>query len=186
MNSVELLLHPVRLRIVQAFLGDRTLTTSELNAELGDVPAGSLYRHVARLVAAEVLDVVAERRVRGTIERTYRLRLAAAQLTPEQLDAMGPEDHRRAFMAYIAGVMADFDRYVDRGDIDYVRDGVGYRMAGLWLDDDEFAALGADLGRIIAARLANGPGPGRRRRLLRTIVIPDDPAAAGESASGRA
>ncbi|WP_040863849.1 helix-turn-helix domain-containing protein [Nocardia niigatensis] len=185
-ESVELLLHPVRLRIVQAFLGERTLTTSELHAELGDVPPGSLYRHVAQLVTAGILDVVNERRVRGTVERTYRLRLSAAQITPDQLDAMSPEDHRRAFMGFIAGLIADFDRYVDAGDIDYVRDGVGYRMMGLWLDDAEFAELARDMGRVLASRLANPPAPGRRRRILSTILVPDTPAPESEKASGTA
>ena len=32
MTSADLLLHPVRLRIVQAFLGDRALTTGDLRA----------------------------------------------------------------------------------------------------------------------------------------------------------
>ncbi|WP_019926298.1 helix-turn-helix domain-containing protein [Nocardia sp. BMG111209] len=182
MDSVELLLHPVRLRIVQAFLGDRTLTTSGLNAELGDVPPGSLYRHVARLVAADVLEVVVERRVRGTVERTYRLRQAAAQITPDRLATMSTEEHRRAFMAFIAGVMADFDRYLDRGEVDYVRDGVGYRMAGMWLDDTEFADFVADLYGVVAPRLANAPRPGRIRRILRTVHLPDD--AAGRSEIG--
>ncbi|MQY30619.1 helix-turn-helix domain-containing protein [Nocardia aurantia] len=181
MDSVELLLHPVRLRIVQAFLGDRTLTTSGLNAELGDVPPGSLYRHVARLVAADVLEVVAERRIRGTVERTYRLRQAAAQITPDRLATMSTEEHRRAFMAYIAGVMADFDRYLDRDEIDYVRDGVGYRMAGMWLDDTEFTDFLADLYGVLAPRLANEPAPGRTRRILRTIHLPDDAAVESES-----
>ena len=49
---------PAGLRIVQAFLGDRALTTSALAAELADVPAASLYRHVARLVDAGVPSVV--------------------------------------------------------------------------------------------------------------------------------
>ena len=42
-GSADLLLHPVRLRIVQAFLGERALTTTELSAELSDIPAASLY-----------------------------------------------------------------------------------------------------------------------------------------------
>jgi hypothetical protein len=54
--------------IVQAFLGDRALTTAQLVAELGDVPAGSLYRHVALLTKAGVLQVVAERRIRGAVD----------------------------------------------------------------------------------------------------------------------
>ena len=76
----HLLLHPVRLRIVQAFLGDRALTTTALREELADIPPTSLYRQVARLVAAGVLMVVAERRVRGAVERTYVLRLSAASV----------------------------------------------------------------------------------------------------------
>src|SRR5690606_18487543 len=98
-DSVELLLHPVRMRIVQAFLGDRALTTAALGEELGDVPPGSLYRHIARLVDGGVLTVADERRVRGTVERTYRLELAAAGVDPGDLAAMTAEDHRRAFLA---------------------------------------------------------------------------------------
>ena len=65
MASADLLLHPVRLRIIKAFLGDRALTTGQLATELADVPPGSLYRHVALLTRAGVLQVVAERRVRA-------------------------------------------------------------------------------------------------------------------------
>src|SRR5215472_4321535 len=116
--TADLLLHPVRLRIVQAFLGDRALTTSQLGAELADIPTASLYRHVARLVDAGVLAVVAERRVRGAVERTYVLRVMSASIGLDEVAGMSAEDHHRAFMAFVAGLLADFDRYLDRGDID--------------------------------------------------------------------
>jgi hypothetical protein len=170
--SADLLLHPVRLRIVQAFLGDRALTTSALIAELADVPAASLYRHVARLVNAGVLAVVAERRVRGALERTYVLRLAAASIGPDQLDAMSADDHRQAFMAFVAGLLGDFDRYLAQGDVDLLRDEVSYRLAGLWLDDAEFAELKRELLRVLQPRLAHAPAPGRKRRILGTILLP--------------
>jgi len=110
MASADLLLHPVRLRIVQAFLGDRALTTSALAAELADVPAASLYRHVARLVDAGVLAVVAERRVRGALERTYVLRVTAANVGLDEVNKMSAEDHRQAFMAFVAGLLDDLAR----------------------------------------------------------------------------
>lgn len=175
-NSADLLLHPVRLRIVQAFLGDRALTTSQLSAELADVSQASLYRHVARLVGAGVLQVVAERRVRGAIERTYVLRLAAASIGPDEVAAMTADDHRQAFMAFVAGLLADADRYLRRGDIDPLRDGVTYRMAGMWLDDAEYASMLRDLYRVLAPRLANAPKAGRRRRILATVLLLGDDA----------
>jgi hypothetical protein len=174
MNSADLLLHPVRLRIVQSFLGDRALTTSALRGELPDVPAASLYRHVARLVDAGVLAVVAERRVRGATERTYVLRASAASVSVDELRGMGADDHRQAFLAYVAGLIADFDRYLAAGDIDLVRDGVSYRMLAMYLDDAELLELARDMYAVLQPRLANPPRAGRRRRLLGTVVLPSD------------
>src|ERR1022692_2680240 len=174
MTTADLLLHPVRLRIVQAFLGERALTTSALIAELADIPAASLYRQVARLVDAGVLMVVAERRVRGTLERTYVLRLSAATIGPDQLATMSADDHRQAFMAFVAGLLGDFDRYLARGDLDLLRDGVSYSIAGLWLDDAEFTELRRELGRVLASRLAKPPRAGRKRRILGSVLLPGD------------
>ena len=176
MTTTDLLLHPVRLRIIQAFLGDRALTTSDLRAELQDVPLASLYRHIARLVDAGVLSVVSERRVRGALERTYVLRLAAATINLDELERMTREDHRQAFMAFVAGLLAAFDRYLSHENIDLLRDGVTYRMAGLWLDDAELAELARDMTRVFQPRLANPPRPGRRRRILGTVLIPGEDA----------
>ena len=175
-DSAELLLHPVRLRIVQAFLGDRALTTAQLSAELSDVPAASLYRHVARLVAAGVLQVVAERRVRGALERTYVLRIASASIGPDEVATMSAEDHRQAFMAFVAGLLAAADRYLQRDNVDPLRDRTTYQMAGMWLDDTEYTEMLQDLYRVLAPRLANAPKKGRRRRILATVLLLGDDA----------
>lgn len=181
-SSADLLLHPVRLRIMQAFLGDRALTTSQLREELSDVPPASLYRHVARMVDAQVLQVVAERKVRGTVERTYVLRVAAAQISPGEIAAMSPDEHRQAFMAFVAGLMADADRYLRRPDVDPIRDKVSYRLGGMWLDDAEYDELVQDLVRVLVPRTANGPRPGRRRRILATVMLlGDDAPGSGET-----
>ena len=175
MTNAELLLHPVRLRIVQAFLGNRALTTAELAAELPDVPIGSLYRHVGMLVRARVLKVVATERVRGALEKTYRLRVTAAQLDPNDLARMDREDHFQAFLSFVAGLLGDFSRYLERGEIDLRRDGVGYRMAALWLSDDELREFLARLVSLVGSVAANGPAPGRQRRLVAGVVLPTDP-----------
>ena len=172
MASADLLLHPVRLRIVKAFLGDRALTTSQLAAELDDVPTGSLYRHVARLANAGVLQVVAEQRVRGAVERTYTLRQAAAQMHPDEIAAMSASDHTHAFMAFIAGALADFDRYIATNPADPVKDGAGYRLAAMWLTDAELTDYLRELTAITQPRLANAPDGDRKRRMLYTVLLP--------------
>ncbi|SRR5579875_632943 len=172
MTSADLLLNPVRVRIVRAFLGGRTLTTSALAAELPDVPPASLYRQVAKLVNGGVLAIIRERRVRGTVERTYALRTHAAAIGPAELRSLSAEDHRQMFLTFVAGLLADFDRYLDSADIDFIRDKVGYRMLGMWMTDEEFAEFVRDFNEIVRPRLANAPGPGRSLRVLRTILLP--------------
>jgi hypothetical protein len=166
----------VRLRIVQAFLGDRALTTSQLRAELPDVPAGSLYRHVAKLVEGGVLAVVSERRVRGAVERTYVLRTSAASLGVEDIAGMSRDEHRQAFLAFVAGLIGDFDRYLARDEIDPLRDGASYNLAAMWLDDAELAELARELYIVLQPRVTNPPKPGRKRRILATVMLPGQEA----------
>jgi predicted ArsR family transcriptional regulator len=172
MTSAKLLLHPVRLRITQAFLGDRALTTTDLSRELADVPTATLYRHVAALVEGGVLEVAEERQMRGASERTYRLRAEAASVGPEEAREMSVDEHRQAFITFVAALLADFDRYLEREKIDLARDLVGYRQTGMHLTDDELLELIRDLGEVLAPRLALPPSPERTRRILTTILVP--------------
>lgn len=172
MASADLLLHPVRLRIVQAFLGDRALVTTQLRAELPDVPAGTLYRQVAKLVAGGVLTVVSERRVRGALERTYVLRSSAARIGVNDIARMSKDEHRQAFLAFVAGLIGDFDRYLARDHLDPLRDGASYNLAAMWLDDAELAELARELYIVLQPRIENAPQPGRTRRILATVLLP--------------
>jgi hypothetical protein len=172
MASADLLLHPVRLRIVQAFLGDRALTTTELRTELPDVPAGSLYRQVAKLVDGGVLAVVSERRVRGALERTYVLRSSASRIGVNEVAAMSRDEHRQAFLAFVAGLIGDFDRYLARDEIDPLRDGASYSLAAMWLDEAELAELARELYIVLQPRIENPPKQGRTRRILATVLLP--------------
>ncbi|WP_420749677.1 helix-turn-helix domain-containing protein [Rhodococcus sp. O3] len=191
MSTAELLLHPIRLRIVQALLGGRTATTAQLRTLLDDVSPATLYRQISTLADAGVLEVVSERRVRGTVERTFRLVVERAQVTGDEAAAMSSDDHRRAFLAFVAQLLADFDAYLDdphrRG---LAEDVVGYRQVALDLTDDEALSLVTEMGQLLTRYLELGPGDGRRRRLFSRIIMPvggvedrDADSAAGEEIS---
>src|SRR5262245_3622859 len=114
MDALDLLLHPVRLRIVHALSGGRTGTTSDLCARLPDVSKASGYRHVGLLVEGGVLEVAGEERVRGAVERRYRLRRERAAIDAAAAASMSLADHRRGFAAAVAGLVAEFNAYLDR------------------------------------------------------------------------
>ncbi|MEV4510088.1 ArsR family transcriptional regulator [Dactylosporangium sp. NPDC049525] len=138
------------------------------------MPTATLYRQVARLLDAGVLQVVAEHEVRGAVRRTYVLRPSAAVITPDQIATMSTDDMRQAFLAFVAGLLGDVDRYLAGKDVDPIRDGADFRLAGLWLDDTEFTTLLHDLMRVLQPAAANPPAPGRKRRILATVLLPGE------------
>lgn len=190
---LELLAHPVRLRIVHALRGDRTLTTGELCARLPDVSKAMVYRHVEQLAAGGVLEVADERRVRGAVERHYRLRQERAVIDADTVAALTIDDHRRGFATAIAALIAEFNAYLDQDHADPAADLVGYRQHAVWLRPDELTALITDLRAAILPRLANTSTAGRARYLLSPILFPSpepnpDPDAAPDvdrDAAGR-
>ena len=174
MDTLELLLHPVRLRIVHAMSGGRIRTTSDLCASLPDVPKTTLYRHVALLAEAGLLHVVGERRVHGAVERRYRLEPRRAVIDPNAAAAMSLGEHRSLFAVAVGALLAEFNAYLDRDNANPTADSVSYRQYPLWLNEDELAELISQLGSAVLPRLANRPAPGRRAYLLSTILFPTD------------
>ncbi|TQS40667.1 helix-turn-helix domain-containing protein [Cryptosporangium phraense] len=172
MDVFELLGHPARLRIVHALRGDRTLTTAELAEKLPDVSKATVYRHVDALAAGGVLEIAAERRVRGAVERHYRLNRTAAGIDPDTAAALTPDDHRRAFATAMATLAAEFDAYLDRTSSDLSKDAVGYRQHALWLTPDELTALIDGLRAAIRPALDHPYSATRSRYLLSPILFP--------------
>lgn len=169
----DLLLHPIRLRIVQALAGAR-LTPLQVKDRLGDVPQATLYRHLNQLADHGLIEVVDERQVRGSVERTYALVTGATALGDDDLESATPEDHFRYFATFLGTLLNDYASYLDSGNPTLDADRVGYRQVPLWLTDAEIDALVGAMRSVVDEAVGNEPGPGRRRRLLTTIVMPDD------------
>jgi DNA-binding transcriptional ArsR family regulator len=172
MGPLELLGHPVRLRIVHALRGGRELTTAELGARITDVSKATLYRHVELLAEGGILEVAEERRVRGAVERRFRLRAERASITPEELEQLTAEDHRRGFATAMAALLAEFTAYVERDGADPVADLVGYRQHGIWLTETELHQLIEGMRAAILPVLSNEATPDRTRYLLSPILFP--------------
>lgn len=169
----DLLLHPIRLRIVQALVG-APMTPLQLKDRLGDVPQATLYRHINHLADGGLLEVLEERPIRGGVERTYGVVTRSVVLGEGELESATADDHFRYFATFVGTLLADFAAYLDAGEPAVSSDRVGYRQVPLWLTDEEFDTLAASMTTAVQEHVDNPPTPGRRRRLLSTIVMPDD------------
>jgi len=169
---MEVLGHPVRLRIVHAMRGPRRLTAGQLCALLPDVSKAMVYRHIDLLAAEGILEVAEERRVRGAVERVFQLRQDRATIGPEAFSSMSGDDHRRGFSTALAVLVAEFSAYLETADAAPDADLTGYRQHAVWLSRDELTELIRGLREVIVPVLANSPGGDRRRYLLSPILFP--------------
>lgn len=181
MDSLELLAHPIRLRIVHAMGGGRVMTTTQLCARIPEASKATVYRHIDLLATGGILEVAEEHRVRGAVQRHYRLRRDRAVIGPDAIRDLTPDDHRQAFATAMTALLAEFNGYLDRDGADPVADQVGYRQHALWLSPGELDELIAGLRAAIAPKLSNRPAPERTQYLLSPIHFPvEGPPRAAE------
>jgi DNA-binding transcriptional ArsR family regulator len=169
--KTEMLLHPVRIRIVSEFTGGQR-TVRDLADALPDIPQATLYRHVAALVAGGVLEQVGERAVRGPSERVYRVAPGADRIRPEEVDAVPAAEQQRMFAVFAGSLIDSFAAYVGSGEAVPSADGLSYNRAVVNLSPQERLDFAARFTALAAEVLALPPARHRRRYHLASCVIP--------------
>jgi len=172
-SKADLILHPIRMRIIQSLIGGAQRTTQQIAELLTDIPQATLYRHLNKLLQAQLIEIVDQNQVRGTVEKVYRLAEHGAEVTVDDLKTMTPGQHMELFMKFVATLIGEYGRYLQQENFDLVRDGVSMRQIDLYLTDEEYMQLLADMRAPMLKHARNEPGEGRRRRNISTIVIPD-------------
>jgi DNA-binding transcriptional ArsR family regulator len=175
MDTLALLLHPVRLRIVHALRG-KARTIAELCERLPDASKATVYRQVNVLADGGLIEVADEHRVHGAVERRYQLVRSAVAVDPAAGAAMSADEHREAFATAVAALVGDFNAYLDRPDSNPYRDRVGYTQIPLWLTRAELVQLQRVLRDAVIVARNNPPGSARRLHLLSPIIFPIEDA----------
>ena len=170
----DLILHPVRLRLLTELTG-RALNSRQLATALPDIPQATLYRHIKTLVEGGIFTTVAENMVNGALERTYAITQGQERLSPPDLASMSSSEHEQAFNLFVASLSERFARYIEQADLDQLHeDGMSYNGTAIYLTEEERVSFQEQIIAAIGAFTTLGPGPGRQRYTLASIVIPDD------------
>ena len=174
LTRLELVMHPVRLRILTALSGE-TMTTQQLGEQLPDVPQSTLYRHLRLLLKGGMLGLAETRLVNGIQEKTYKL-VQSPRLTAEEMASLSLDEHLQTFTTYVMTLLAGFNDYLQRqddsDDIDMLADKVGYNEAVFYATDAEMDALGLAINQAILKLVGNEAGNGRKRRKFAIVSHP--------------
>lgn len=178
MNKADLIIHPIRMRILMTLSG-RKMTTREISAALTDISQASIYRHVQLLHKEGILYVAEEIPARGLIERVYAYNDQDTLLTHELQSATG-EDYYRYFQTFIDTMMSQYRDYLKCGSQTPRQDGVALWGEALYLTSQEREEMMQELQDATLKRLNNPATSNRSRFIVSRIIIPDRTIATGD------
>src|SRR5260370_12589536 len=171
--KLDLIVHPIRLRLIQAFNPGDRLTAHQLAARLPDIPPATLYRHLGALVHGGVLAVVQVRPVRAAQEKVYALVEGAPNVGPTESRAASPADHLRHFTIFLGLLRGDFERYlVKHPRPDLATDGVAYYQIPVYATDAEHQRFIKALKALLGPIRKNEPNGSRTRRFINILTLP--------------
>lgn len=175
MERIDLILHPVRFRVLGALSGE-TLTTAELAERLPDVPKSSIYRHLRALLDGGLIALAGERPVRGMVEKLYRLD-QPPHLNAAAVSGLTTEQHAHYFRVFAMTLIEDFAAYIraagDGAALDMAADRAGYTQAFVFATSEELDHFGTALNEALRPLLDNPPNQeGRRKHKLAVITHP--------------
>ena len=162
----EILLNPVRSRIIQYLAVHQKATPGEIASFMTDVSRTTLYRHLKVLAKNEIITIVEENRVRGSVERTYALDLKtlSEQNTKEKATT-------NAF-GFLMKIYADIEKYFKDKNADPEGDTVFLNNVTLLLSDEELHQLLGEINILLRKHLDNKEDEKRKVRSLSFISCP--------------
>lgn len=165
MELAEIVMNPVRQRIFQYLLIHETGTVKEIRKALPDIPSASLYRHMRILTENNILTVVGENRIRGTVENVYQLNKGVLETD----DADGT-----AVQTALLGICTSFAKYFSGGHADPKKDMLLMTTCTLLLTDDEFAGFLSEINGIAIKYMETIVKESSKTRQITLISAPVD------------
>lgn len=164
---LDVIMNPVRLRIVQYLLAHQTATVAELQQELPEVPAATMYRHLGKLQNSGFIGIEKEEKVRGTVRKTYCL-------MKSPITDMDDQGISQLVKGALFSLICSFDEYFNRETIDPVKDMLGVSTSTLLLSDKEMEELYGNFGALLNAAAQKKMEPGRKIRRITLVSSPGE------------
>lgn len=169
---MEYMGNPVMLRLLLE-IQEQGQTTAKILAETyTDIPQATLYRYLSRMLKDDVIKVVAENKIRGTVEKVYALNFALEINKQDMLKENAGKEYLHIFTQYAMGMLREFQEYTERKDIDITADGSGFWLTPLYLTKKELEEVVAEIRAILNPLLANAPTDARKLRNIGVVITP--------------
>ena len=153
------------MRIIQEISTRQSITVTELCEKISDVPRTTMYRHINILLENNILSVVSEKKIRGSVERTLALNIG------EISKHNTLENASQNALGFLMNRYARFHNYFSAENPDPGKDKIFLNNSVLMMNDYEFDQFLSELrGLLIKYNLEVAEG--RKARDISIISAP--------------
>lgn len=158
----DIMLNSTRMRTVQALASRESMTANEICEVINDVPRTTLYRHINILIEANILIIAAERKIRGSLERTLALNIN--ELSKPQNSENIP---KQAF-SFLMKIYSKFEKYFCKDSSVPDKNKIFFNNTVMMMNDDEFDEFLSELQGLFV-KYHYGVADGRKPRDINYI-----------------
>ncbi len=161
------MLNPVRMRIIHILATTPSITVTEVSEKMSDIPRTTIYRHVKILLENDILTVVSEKKIRGSLERTLSLNIAEIK----KYNTL--ENASQKVLSFLLKKYTQFNNYFHSDMVDTGKDQIFCNNTVLMLTNQEFDQFLNDL-RDLLLKNNFEYKEGRRARDISIISAPPE------------
>lgn len=150
-NKADVLMHPVRMKILQALMQHKEegLSTLELISIIKDVPQATLYRHIQILMDESIIKIVKERKVRSVTEKFYALNGDAALMDQKDWQRLSKEQKLNYFSYFQLMLLSQYQNYLTSiEEKEYTVDNATFSLVELSLSHEQFIHFQDELNNL--------------------------------------
>jgi DNA-binding transcriptional ArsR family regulator len=151
-NKVEILMHPVRIKICQALMRNREsgLTPLEMVKILKDVPQATLYRHLQTMADSGIIRVIKEKKVKSVSEKYYVINEEEAKIDGSEWKVLSNKEKLNFISFYQLSLMTQYQSYLKKLDEQNSQeDGATFSVVELNLDEKRFIKFQNELNELM-------------------------------------
>lgn len=151
-NKVEVLMHPVRMKIAQVLMRNKEegLTPLEMVKIIKNVPQATLYRHIQIMLDSGVIRIIKEKKVKSVSEKYYALNEIEARLSIEDWKRASSEKKLDYVSYYQLSLLTQYQSYLKKLEQQNCQeDGATFSLVELKMNEEHFKHFQNELNELM-------------------------------------
>lgn len=170
-DILKVMMHPLRIKIIQELAQKQKATTKEIQKACGDCSQATLYRHLKEMLDYDLIEVVEENNINGIIEKVYSIKTDVSKEIMNDTSKMSKDDFQNIFNQFLITIMSDLKSYLDQKNaIEDIKNNIGLVSFSLFLSDEELVDMMKEISKIVSSHMSNEKNDLRKLRKISYII----------------